>query len=71
VRGRIPEAIRHFRDATLQDPRHAAAWRGLGLANERLGRIPEAVEAYDQYLGFAPSAGDAAIVRERLATLRQ
>ena len=71
VRGRIPEAIRHFRDATLRDPRHAAAWRGLGLANERLGRIPEAVEAYDQYLAFAPSAGDAAIVRERLAALRQ
>ena len=71
VRGRIPEAIRHFRDATLRDPRHAAAWRGLGLANERLGRIPEAVEAYDQYLAFAPSAGDAAVVRERLAALQR
>ena len=71
VRGRLPDAIRHFRDATLSNPHHAAAWRGLGLANERLGRLPEAIEAYDQYLALAPSARDADVVRERLATLRR
>jgi Flp pilus assembly protein TadD len=70
LQGRIPEAIRLFRDATLANPRHAPAWRGLGLANERLGRRPEAARAYERYLTFAPNAPDAAEVRRRLGDLR-
>ncbi|MFW6050278.1 MAG: protein kinase domain-containing protein [Myxococcota bacterium] len=69
VQGRLPEAIRHFRDATLAHAGNAAAWRGLGLANERLGRRPEAVRAYQRYLRIAPGAGDADSVRRRLESL--
>jgi eukaryotic-like serine/threonine-protein kinase len=69
VQGRLPEAISHFRDATLAFPGNASAWRGLGLANERLGRRPEAAQAYRRYLRLAPNAGDATSVKQRLATL--
>lgn len=69
LQGRLPEAIRLYRDATLAYPRHAAAWRGLGLANERLGRGPEAARAYRRYLALAPNAPDAAEVRRRLEGL--
>jgi hypothetical protein len=69
VRGLLPRAIELFRDATLAAPRHAAAWRGLGLANERLGRRPEAAYAYERYLRLAPGAHDAGEVSERLARL--
>ena len=45
------------------------AWRGLGLASERLGLAPEARRAYERYLEIAPDARDADTVRERLARL--
>jgi eukaryotic-like serine/threonine-protein kinase len=69
VQGRIPEAIGLFREATLVFPNNATAWRGLGLANERLGRRPEAAEAYRRYLRLAPRAGDADSVHGRIASL--
>lgn len=69
VRGLLPRAIELFRDATLAAPRHAAAWRGLGLANERLGRRPEAIYAYERYLRLAPNAADSGNVRDRLDRL--
>ena len=70
LEGRIPEAIRLFRDATIANPRYSPAWRQLGLANERLGRGPEAARAYERYLALAPSAQDSAVVRRRLESLR-
>ncbi|MFW5925003.1 MAG: tetratricopeptide repeat protein, partial [Myxococcota bacterium] len=69
VRGRLPEAIRLFREATLAHSGNAKAWRGLGLANERLGRRPEAASAYRRYLRVAPNAADAASVKSRLQAL--
>jgi serine/threonine-protein kinase len=70
LQGRLPEAIRMFRDATMANPRYAPAWRQLGLANERLGRGPEAARAYERYLALAPTAQDADVVRRRLESLR-
>jgi len=67
VQGALGDALSGFRDATLAAPRYAPAWRGLGLANERLGRNPEALRAYRRYLEIAPSAPDAAEIRERVA----
>jgi eukaryotic-like serine/threonine-protein kinase len=69
VQGRLPEAISLFRDATMAHTGNAVAWRGLGLANERLGRRPEAIQAYQRYLRIAPGAGDADSVRQRVANL--
>jgi serine/threonine-protein kinase len=66
---RFSDAVQLFRDATIAHPGNARAWRGLGLANERLGRGPEAVRAYQRYLRVAPSASDADEVRSRIARL--
>lgn len=67
--GMVPRAIDRFRDATLAAPSYPDAWRGLGLAYERLGRPADARRAYARYLLVAGSAPDAAEVRRRLAEL--
>ena len=69
IQGQLPGALAHFRRAVLADPSHAPAWRGIGLANERLGRTPEAVDAYRRYLRLASGASDAPAIRRRLAAL--
>ncbi|MFW5925464.1 MAG: protein kinase domain-containing protein [Myxococcota bacterium] len=69
VQGRLPDAIAKFREATMAHSGNASAWRSLGLANERLGREPEAARAYRRYLRIAPGAGDADTVRQRLDAL--
>jgi len=67
--GLAPAAVNEFRAATLADPTHAPAWRGLGLANQRLGRPAEARLAFERYLALRPGARDAAEIRRRLAHL--
>lgn len=69
LHGEIPHARELYHEATLASPRNAAAWRGLGLASERLGLVPEARTAYERYLSIAPEARDAETVRARLEAL--
>jgi serine/threonine protein kinase len=69
MRGMIPDAIDALGRATVASPRSSAAWRGLGLANERVGRRSEARRAYERYLSLAPTAPDADEIRRRIATL--
>ncbi len=69
LHGEIPRARDLYLEATHAAPRNAAAWRGLGLASERIGLAPEARRAYTRYLEIAPDARDAATVRERLERL--
>ncbi len=69
LRGRLPDAAQQFREATYVSPRHAPAWRGLGVAEERLGHTPEARRAYGRYLQLAPNAGDASAIQQRLSAL--
>ena len=69
LQGMLPRAIDKYRDATLADPRYAPAWRGLGIANERMNRRPEARRAFERYLQIAPNAADAPRIRERLQGL--
>ena len=71
LRGQYPRARTLYRQATYADSAHPPAWRGLGLANERMGLAPEAVEAYRRYLRLAPSAPDADRVRARVARLAE
>lgn len=63
VAGRLPSAIESFREATNAAPRYAPAWRGLGIANEKLGRKSEALDAFEQYLRLS-SSENAGVVRE-------
>ncbi|MFT5355837.1 MAG: hypothetical protein ACI9KE_003056, partial [Polyangiales bacterium] len=69
AQGRLPAAVNLFREATQVAPAYSAAWRGLGLANERFGRQREARRAYGRYLRLAPRAADAAAIRQRMSSL--
>jgi serine/threonine protein kinase len=70
LRGEVARARELYREATGASPRNPAAWRGLGLASERMSLAPEAIEAYERYLRVAPSAADAEAIRARVAHLR-
>ncbi|HJL19896.1 MAG TPA: tetratricopeptide repeat protein, partial [Sandaracinaceae bacterium LLY-WYZ-13_1] len=70
LRGRFSRARSLYRRAVRADDGHAPAWRGLGVASERLGRTHDAVRAYRRYLFLSPAGGDAAVVRARLEHLR-
>jgi serine/threonine protein kinase len=63
IGGRLPSAIESFREATNAAPKFAAAWRGLGLANEKMGRKSEALEAFEHYLRTSGSENPG-VVRE-------
>ncbi len=69
LRGRFAQARDLFRRATYADGHYAAAWRGLGLASERMRMAPEARAAYRRYLALAPGAPDAQQVRHRIDRL--
>ncbi len=69
--GDVAGARRRFVQVTEAAPRRAAAWRGLGVAAERLGRRREAVRAFRRYLALAPGAPDAAAVRSKLDRLEE
>jgi len=69
LEGLAPAAVDRFRAAILAAPDHAPAWRGLGLANQRLGRPAEARLAFERYLSIEPEARDAEAIRLRLARL--
>jgi eukaryotic-like serine/threonine-protein kinase len=69
VQGLIPQAIASFRDATRARPSYAPAWRGLGLANEKMGRAKEAIEAYTRYLKFGAASEDRLVLGEVEARL--
>jgi serine/threonine-protein kinase len=71
LRGRLAEAVRHLRTALQADPRHAPAWRSLGLARQRLGQPTEAISAYRRYLALAPNAPDAPSIRSRIDRLSE
>lgn len=62
-------AITRFRDALREDPSHAAAQRGLGLAYEKRGDKARAARAFRAYLSLAPNARDAAAIRAKLDKL--
>ncbi|MBN8616815.1 MAG: tetratricopeptide repeat protein, partial [Deltaproteobacteria bacterium] len=69
LRGQVGDARDLFRDATRVSPRHAPAWRGLGIASEQLHEIPEARTAFERYLEINPDAPDAETIRGRLTRL--
>ena len=71
IRGEVGRAVELLRDATAADASQAAAWRTLGLALERAGSAPDAIDAYKQYLKLAPTGAQAEMVRERMQALDQ
>ena len=67
--GDIKAAIVSFRKAVQANASYGAAWRALGLANEKLGEWGQAKTAFQKYLQVAPNAQDAAQIRDRIKGL--
>ncbi len=57
----LVSAISFYRDALLQDPKNADAYRGMGLAQLR-SRDPAGVETLKKYLDMKPDASDRAMI---------
>ncbi|WCM29273.1 M48 family metalloprotease [Sphingomonas sp. QA11] len=57
----LVSAIGFYRDALLQDPTNADAYRGMGLAQMR-SRDPAGAEALKKYLDMKPDAPDRAMI---------
>jgi serine/threonine protein kinase len=71
LRGEVGRAVDLLSEATSVDPSLAAAWRTLGVALERSGSAPAALDAYEHYLKLAPSGPQAEMVRERMQALER
>jgi hypothetical protein len=65
IQGHLAAAADLYAQATRVDPRNEPAWRGLGLANERLGRTAEAVRALERAIKLAPAGRNADMLRAR------
>ncbi|MFY2560588.1 protein kinase domain-containing protein [Corallococcus terminator] len=63
------EAARLLSDVVREDARNARAWLSLGMAYQSVGKNPQAVGAYNQYLMLEPSGASADSVRTMLKTL--
>jgi hypothetical protein len=70
VGGNSAQAIDRFHQALAKDPSYAPAYRGMGMAYERMGDRPHAAAAYRKYLDLDPGAGDAAQIKTRLEGLQ-
>jgi Flp pilus assembly protein TadD len=69
VQGHIAGAADLYARAAQLDPKNAAAYRGLGLAYERLGRKKEAIRALKQAMQLAPNSASSNALQERLHKL--
>ena len=57
-------AVLHLTQATVQNPRHSAAWKLLGVALRQLERLDAAEAAWTQGLAVAEQQGDHQSVKE-------
>ncbi|HEY5928290.1 MAG TPA: tetratricopeptide repeat protein [Kofleriaceae bacterium] len=63
-------AIKNYKQALGYYPGYVAAYRGLGLAYAQKGENANAVRALRTYVGSAPGAKDAPLIRKRIQTLK-
>jgi serine/threonine protein kinase len=69
VRGHLALAVDLYERATRTDPRSTAAFRGLGLVYERLGKKTEAVRALRRAIALAPADPKNALLEARVRKL--
>jgi eukaryotic-like serine/threonine-protein kinase len=69
IQGHLAAAADLYAQATRVDPRNEPAWRGLGLANERLGRTAEAIHALERAIQLAPAGQNSDMLRARVQKL--
>jgi Flp pilus assembly protein TadD len=70
VQGHLARAADLYQRASQRDPRNAAAYRGLGVTSERLGRREAARNAYQRALKLTPPGPQADSMRARLEQLQ-
>lgn len=63
-------AIDRFKEATVLLPDYGLPYKLMGEAYEKKKFLPEALEAYQKYLGFNISQKDADEVRKRVSRLQ-
>jgi tetratricopeptide (TPR) repeat protein len=56
ARGRMDEAVEHYRDALRINPAYADAWNNLGAALARRSQLDEAVASYQQAVQLSPAS---------------
>jgi eukaryotic-like serine/threonine-protein kinase len=69
VQGHLARAAELYQRASQRDPRNAAAWRGLGVTSERLGRRDAARNAYQRALKLTSPGPQADSMKARLEQL--
>ncbi|MBI4863810.1 MAG: tetratricopeptide repeat protein, partial [Candidatus Riflebacteria bacterium] len=67
----LDEALRHFLAATTTNPKCVAGHLGVGRAQEELGNLDGAVQAYRHAIEIAPGSSDAPIALARLLANRR
>lgn len=70
MQGHLGKAADLYAQATKRDGRSAAAWRGLGVASERLGRRAAAITAFENALRLEPRGAHASSIEGRLQKLQ-
>jgi len=70
VQGHLARAAELYQRASQRDPRSAAAWRGLGVTSERLGRRDAARSAYQRALKLTSPGPQADSMKARIEQLR-
>ncbi|MFH1130476.1 MAG: hypothetical protein V1754_04015, partial [Pseudomonadota bacterium] len=69
--GEFASAVSSFNRVLAKDSRFALAYRGLGLAFEKMGQKTSAKAAYRRYLVLRPKASDADAIRVRMERLNR
>jgi len=64
-------AVLKFQEALRKNPRYGDAYIGLGKAYRMLGRINDAIQAYERYLQLHPNGPSASIARNALRLLKR
>jgi serine/threonine protein kinase len=70
IQGHLSAAADLYTQATRIDPKSEAAFRGLGLVNERMGKKADAIRAFNRALALSPTGQNAAMLRARVAKLQ-
>jgi len=68
--GQYNKALVDFKKATEIDPNFAVAYLGEGISFENLGRKKEAIEAYKNFIKYAPP-GNEQLIKKTKAKLRE
>jgi tetratricopeptide (TPR) repeat protein len=69
IGGGFAAAANAYQHAISADPNYAPAWRGKGLALERLGKTQDAAAAFRRFLKLEPQGASSDKIRERLSVI--